>query len=172
MVATKRVFLGRFAPLHLGHQQTIDKLINLYGVKSVIIIIGSSSNLDQRTPYTFAQRKQIIRTIYPEIKILPLPDSKKNNTEFTETGNIIWLNKIKSLEKNMNAKFIFYGGSPMDLEILNQKFNTQIIVDRNITKISATKVRELFANKQLEKLRGYLDKRVISQLAKIDQRTN
>jgi len=77
------IYIGRFQPLHLGHNYMLDKALALAWF--VIVFIGSA-NLprDMKNPWSFEERAQMIRDAYPDIDparliILPLNDHTYNN---------------------------------------------------------------------------------------------
>lgn len=141
---TYYVFLGRFCPFHLGHQKTINAMIVRHGIDNIIVMIGSSNAYNSRTPYTYEDRKAMIKAVYPGILVIPIPDSNPSLIHFDGTGNSLWLAGIKKIESEMKAHFIFYGGSVEDLEVLSQSFETAILVERDQPEngISATRVRQ------------------------------
>lgn len=61
---------GRFQPFHRGHQEIINEIL-LDGL-TPIIVLGSSnySRNKLKNPLTFAQRKELIRLIYPNTPIV------------------------------------------------------------------------------------------------------
>lgn len=64
------VFIGRFQPFHLGHQAVIDEALTQ--AEEVIVIVGSSyAARNTRNPWTFEERKRIIRSVYPMRKDAP-----------------------------------------------------------------------------------------------------
>ena len=89
------VFVGRFQPLHLGHQRVID--IALQKSRRVLVLVGSSwSPRRPRNPFTFEERRKMIRTAYsnvPESKLLiePLMD-------FTYRDEM-WVSEVQHLAK-------------------------------------------------------------------------
>lgn len=69
------VFIGRFSPLHLGHEYVINTA--LQHAEEVIIVVGSSfAARSTRTPFTFDERKEIIKSAFPqpEVKVVPVSD--------------------------------------------------------------------------------------------------
>lgn len=72
------VFIGRFQPFHIAHQQVIDTALSLS--ETVILVLGSAQ--DQRSiknPFTVAERQQMILSSFAlpdaaRIKFLPMPD--------------------------------------------------------------------------------------------------
>lgn len=156
------VFLGRFSPLQKGHISIIDKMIHKHGIDNSLIMIGSSNTLNERTPYTYEQRAEMIKVVYPGIKTLPLPDGKPDLVYFDGTTNESWLDSIKKIQEKLKANFVFYGGSKEDLEILAERFKTKILVDRlaspNLSSTNVRKALEINDQKLLEQL---LDPKVI-----------
>src|SRR5258706_5317568 len=96
-----RVYLGRFAPFHSGHKILLTKLIKKFGVKNCLVLVGSSNILNERTPFRFETRKKMIKTYFPDIKILPIADVNNDDD---------WFKIVEKMEKKFGQKFIFYGG--------------------------------------------------------------
>lgn len=157
------VCLGRFSPLQLGHQRAISTLIEKFGQDNVLVLIGSSTSINSRTPYSYERRKAMISTIFPKLRILPLPDTNPSLVHFDGSTNDLWLDNLSALESNFNAHFIFYGGSTEDLAVLAERFETAVLVDRfGIGEgISATQVRLALDKGDTEALGSLLDPRVL-----------
>ncbi len=157
------VFLGRFSPIHRGHQIIIDQMINNYGIKNCMLIIGSSTSLNQRTPFTFAARKNMIRLLYPKIKIIGIPDSNPKHELFDKSGMETWLHNLKGIERKLKGTFTFYSGSGTDIKYLTGEFKTKVISSRIVDgqKISATDVRKRLSIGQYQTLHQFLDVRII-----------
>lgn len=69
------VFIARAQPLHLGHEHIIKTALN--HSKEVIVVLGSSfSARTYRNPFTFEERKAMIKTVFPqkEVKVVPVSD--------------------------------------------------------------------------------------------------
>ncbi len=163
-MTTKHVYLGRFAPFHKGHYRLVAKIVEREGVGNSLILIGSSNALNTRTPYSYEDRKKIIEVSFPGIEILPLPDAKADLLYFDGSTNEIWLDSLVKLAKERNEKFVFYGGSKEDLEILAERFETHTIVDRygEGENLSATKVRELLLAGNVQELKKIVDPNAIN----------
>ncbi|MEQ8308074.1 MAG: bifunctional nicotinamide-nucleotide adenylyltransferase/Nudix hydroxylase [Hoeflea sp.] len=79
------IFIGRFQPLHVGHQRVIDAALET--AKNVIVLVGSASSARSvRNPFTFEERKKMISQTYPSetgyekrLHILPLDDTSSDN---------------------------------------------------------------------------------------------
>lgn len=162
---TKYVYLGRFSPFHKGHQNMVEKMVAAHGSDNVLIMVGSSNAYNERTPYTFEERKKMINTLFPDIEVIPLPDGKPGLVYFDGSTNDVWLSNIQKIEAEINSSFVFYGGSAEDLEVLAERFKTIILVDRKtcFEGLSATLIREALKTNNQETLDKYLDPRITNQ---------
>ena len=160
---TYHIIIGRFAPLHLGHQKSIDKLIAKYGEENVLLMIGSSDTYNERTPYTYDERKDMIKSIYPSILVFPLPDIDSTLIYFDGSTNDLWLDNISDIESQLMAKLIFVGGSKEDLAVLAERFETEILVERDGEGLgfSATRVREALKAEDADVLNTLLSPQVL-----------
>lgn len=74
------LFVGRFQPMHIGHLDAIEWILERY--RKVIIVIGSSrESRTEENPFTFEERKEIIeKTLRSEgikerqYEIIGIPD--------------------------------------------------------------------------------------------------
>lgn len=108
----KRVGLAvvRIQPLHLGHLWIINQMIS--ECETAIIGIGSTNKpIDINNPWTFDQRKEMIKNIYGDrIKIIPVADLGTNSTT-TEWCDYV-LEKIDKL--NLPTPTDYFCGSESD----------------------------------------------------------
>lgn len=66
--------IGRFNPLHLGHHNLIDHLLE--NSDHHIVFIGSSNkSRTEKNPLTFEERKELIQIYYPDLNIIDMPDN-------------------------------------------------------------------------------------------------
>lgn len=134
------VFVGRLCPIHLGHQRTIDYMINDVGEENALIVVGSiAQRTSMRVLFSYWQRKKWIKVLYgKDIKITGVPDFPTDNGQ--------WLSLIMDNVHNtfgQDCNVTFYGGSVDDVEIFaNHSINTKI-VDRTDVPISGTVVRDM-----------------------------
>jgi bifunctional NMN adenylyltransferase/nudix hydrolase len=69
------VFCGRFQPFHIGHKTVIDRALEM--AKEVVVVVGSSFQArSTKNPFTFEERKAMIRAVYPQdsVKVVPVMD--------------------------------------------------------------------------------------------------
>ncbi len=158
------VQLGRFAPYHLGHENITKSVLKQHG-HNTLIMIGSSNVLNSSTPFSFDQRKEMIKCVFPNINILPLPDINPYREIKDDFDNTFekWLAQIKQIETDLNGEFIFYGGSEEDLHYLSKKFKTQFIIDRDNDGISASMIRELIQQNKYDDLDKFLNPAIVQK---------
>jgi bifunctional NMN adenylyltransferase/nudix hydrolase len=69
------VTIGRYQPFHLGHKAIIDAA--LQQAKQVVVVVGSSfAARNIRNPFTFEERKAMIKAVFPQdaVKVVPVAD--------------------------------------------------------------------------------------------------
>lgn len=72
------VFIGRFQPLHLGHQEVIERARKLS--KNVLVLVGSAGVARSvRNPFTYEERANCIRNLYPDVHTRPVHDHTYND---------------------------------------------------------------------------------------------
>ena len=77
------VTIGRFQPFHLGHKAVIDEALKQ--AKEVVVVVGSSfAARNIRNPFTFEERKQMIKSVYPSdrVKVVPVSDYPYNDNKW------------------------------------------------------------------------------------------
>jgi len=72
------VFIGRFQPLHAGHQEVIERARELS--KNVLVLVGSAGVArSTRNPFTYEERRGLIKTVFPDVLIAPIHDHTYND---------------------------------------------------------------------------------------------
>lgn len=143
------VFLGKLGPIQTGHEVVIQTMFKMFGPEKSLIIIGSSnSNISLRHFFSYQERRHFIKTIFPEAKIIGLPDYL-NNEE--------WLIALDDLLKETSfnpSTTTFFSGCEEDIVFLSQAKKKYHIVNRfdgTSVNISSTEVRDcLIHNRSLE----------------------
>jgi len=107
VVDMRAAFLGRFQPMHLGHYKTIERYSEEY---DLVIVIGSADKSGtEENPLSFEQRKNIIRSCFPDIEILGLEDFESD--EEWKKGLEQKLDADKILTRNENVEEILEDSS-------------------------------------------------------------
>lgn len=162
---TTAVQLGRYAPPHSGHERAIRKMLDRHGNQNSLVMIGSSTNFDSRTPFTFEQRRRLIQRVFPDIQIVGLPDIERTGLYHLESTVPLWLAQLKEVERQMNTNFKFYGGSKADMKFFDGAFDYEVIVDRNGEGegITATDVRQLLQDGNREAVQAVMNELIIDE---------
>ena len=94
------VFIGRFQPLHKGHQAVIDKALEL--AEKVVVLIGSAGKARSiRNPFTYEERATMIASVYPQnVVCLPIEDAAYSDT--------LW---VTNVQKKVNTYARSYANS-------------------------------------------------------------
>ncbi len=79
------LFIGRFQPLHKGHEHAIRAARKRY---NLIFVIGSTNKKDPKNPFSYAQRRRMINSLFPGAKVIGMQDST----------DVRWTKKIKKLK--------------------------------------------------------------------------
>lgn len=65
--------VGRFQPFHSGHRALVRKAIE--DCVDVVVGVGSSNAKPSlRNPFTFEERRQMVAAVFPDVRVLALPD--------------------------------------------------------------------------------------------------
>jgi cytidyltransferase-like protein len=175
MLADKRfgIFLGRFQPIHLGHQQVINQIYT-DGLEPIIGIGSIDVTGTDRNPLNYHERKKLIHTVYPKIETVPLQDFNDWDKWFSELE--------KSFGQFILDRSIFYVNDKKE-DLTSFEFDGKMFENVNYTEcfrhigypvkqielpyqipVRATDIRENLVNN-----RHYLDGRVFQKLLKDDR---
>ena len=146
------VFIGRFSPFHMGHEQVIRE--GLKQAREVIVVVGSSfAARSFRNPFTFEERRDMIKSVFPEsnVKVVPVSDYPYDDNK--------WVAAVQSLVMSNMA----YTPDPTRIALIGHKKDetsyylnlfkqwSSIGVD-NFKGINATEIRSHMFTKKLEKV--------------------
>lgn len=101
------VFVGRFSPLHLGHEAVIKTALE--NANEVIVVVGSSFTArTERNPFTFDERRAMIKAAFPQsnVKVVPVCDYPNDDDK--------WVTAVRSLVSGAQA----YSPDPMRIGLI------------------------------------------------------
>lgn len=139
------VYVGRFCPPHNGHVRVIDELWKEYGEANSLVIVGSSNHeVSYRHLFSFGDRIEMLRHLYPHLNVVGLPDHETDELWLTDLWGTIdcWRH---SRERPTLREVTFYGGCEEDvLFFINAGYKVHILnrFDGTGPKVSATEVRD------------------------------
>jgi nicotinamide-nucleotide adenylyltransferase len=125
------LFIGRFQPLHLGHADAIERALK--EVDTLIIGIGSSEKFGTaENPFTFAEREQMIKKVFPKCKVVAIPDIDDDSK---------WVAHVRKIAGKFD---IVFSGNPNTIKLF-EAAGYKVKVVKFKKKISATTIRNLIA---------------------------
>ena len=65
------LFIGRWQPFHKGHQALIQRVLD--EGKNVCVAIRDTE-ISEDNPYTAEEREQMIKDVFPQVKVIVIPD--------------------------------------------------------------------------------------------------
>lgn len=77
------VFIGRFQPLHLGHQEVIERALSL-SERVLVLVGGEGKARSTRNPFTYLERRNMIKTVFPSVIVRGVKDHTYNDTAWIE----------------------------------------------------------------------------------------
>lgn len=146
------VYVGRFCPIHKGHERTIKEILNQYGPEKTLIVVGSSNApISLRNFFSYIERVRFIKTVFPEIeKVVGLPDYHSDEMWLSALDDILRFGGVSPEEVT------FFGGCKEDIRFfLEDGRNCQIInrFTEKRLKLSATEVRDHLIHGRTEGLK-------------------
>ncbi len=136
----KAVLIGRFCPVHLGHEAVIKGMIEKFGLENCLVGIGSSNHPPSlRHFFTYQERKNFLLGIFPDLKVFGLPDY------VTDPEWMDALDDILSVSGLDPKEVVFFGGCQEEVEFFYSFGRKVEIVNRfdgTTPKVSATEVRD------------------------------
>lgn len=97
------LFIGRMQPFHKGHQEIINEML-LEGLTPVIVLGSSNEDRNKlKNPLTYAQRKELIRLVFPNVPIIFVRGIDYENWD-------VWYNNVTQEIFNTLYKEIDYNG--------------------------------------------------------------
>jgi len=134
------VFVGRFCPVHLGHEVIIREMLRVCGPKNSLLVVGSSNApMSLRHFFSYKERRNFIARIFPDIRIVGLPDY------FCDEDWMLALDDLINVWLPKKNKVTFFGGCEEDVRFFfDFKRKCRILnrFDGSSPKLSATEVRD------------------------------
>ena len=145
--------IGKFAPLHKGHQYLIEK-----GIKEMdkFYVVVYETNVIK---IPVAQRAKWIKELYPEVNIL-LAKNPPSKYGLDEESVKIQMDFLKSIVKDIPVTH-FYNSEPYGKFVARDLNIEDVQVDRNREKytISGTKIR-----KNVNQNKKYIEENVYKEI--------
>ena len=142
------LYIGRFQPIHIGHESIIRKMLN--ECDQVIIAIGSAQESGtEKNPFNFYQRADLITNVFYQhiiagrMSIIPLKD-RENPSNDASWGDYVF-DIVKSLTDKVPD--VVYEGEENERSTWYDNLKVEIVrVPRDEILVSATEVRKAIKN--------------------------
>jgi nicotinamide-nucleotide adenylyltransferase len=161
--------LGRFQHIHIGHEQMIDRALDV--CEKVLVIVGSAQDDARitnpiRNPFETHFRIRLINEIYkdkPNLFVTSMPDLTHENDHSWAWGNFVLQNvalRANQYDIKESPDIMVFGNdeermswfNPDDIKTVNQ-----LIVARGNIDISATQMRNYLVENNFWKWRQYVN---------------
>lgn len=153
------VYVGRFNPIHLGHQPMIESIVEAYPRNHLVFIGSCSNSISFRHLFNYMDREDFIKTVCPETRIAPLPDFDDDTTWFRALDSII------KLAGGNPHETVYLGGSKEDVEFYGLYNRNVHIVNRYsgpTEHIAASEVRDALIERRWDDVQKMLDPRIFN----------
>lgn len=165
------VYLGRFQPLHNMHEHVIKQVIDDFGYENSILIIGSAHTQNEKNVYSLETRREMIKNVFPKFKNIYALDDYYDD--------IVWLNKFISILKEFDKDIVYsdvviYCGSYDDVSFFKKIPETSQFqfkcFNRDLSAISATKIRNAINNNDIEYIKANVNIRNFNIIMKMREK--
>ncbi len=150
--------IGRWMPLHIGHEEFLIKLAREYD--KVVVLIGSCySNGTSRNCIPAVEREKMVRAIF---KAAQIPDGKLEIAHVPDSESFdAWVSDIKAVCNKFGVTHFCTGNKEDILDVLAKKgedLGFQMINPEELSNISihATDIRKLILEGKYEELETFI----------------
>jgi bifunctional NMN adenylyltransferase/nudix hydrolase len=145
------VFIGRFSPMHNGHKAVINHARNIS--KQTMVIVGSSfAPRNTRNPFTFEERKRMIKSEFPtdDVSVVPIVDYPYDDNKWVAAIQSLAYGNMKWSADPVKIGLIGHSkdSSSYYLKIFPRWDNVEVPVQRDAggDVYNATEVRDIIFN--------------------------
>lgn len=144
------VIVGRFCPMHVGHEAMIGGMIKAFPQKHIVLIGSCNERMSMRNLFNFNDRTSFIKAVFPGCRIAAMPDFPDDDKSwFTALDSILCLAGVNP------QKVAFLGGCEEDVEWYYRFGRNVHIVNRfqgTTINVSGTEIRDHLISDDVKKL--------------------
>lgn len=132
-IKRKAVFIGRFQPLHRGHQRAIENQSKEY---DLVIAVGSpEKSRTAKNPLSYSERKKLLDDCFPELEKVPVQDEDRGEEGYPAWG--------RRLIQRTDADTVITRNDTV-IDIIEDFTDAEIVehVPHEPEKFSGTRIRE------------------------------
>ena len=152
------IIVGRFQALHAGHELMINTGVSI--CEEMLVFIGSSQEQGtEKNPFSYELRKELLTDVFGDsIKIYPLPDIGVGNNG--RWGDYVIENAVKCAGKKPDLLVSGKESRRRDWFDGIEGVSISELYIPNSIDISASEIRELFINDELDKWKSYVNEKL------------
>lgn len=149
------LYVGRFCPMHVGHQAMIGGIVNSFTTNHLIFVGSCNEPMSMRNLFNYADRSDFIAHVFPNARVAGIPDFKDDDHS--------WFRNLDDLITVAGAtpeRTVFIGGCREDVEWYYRMSRQVHIVNRfggTTTNVSGTEIRDCLIGNNTEKLQQLID---------------
>ena len=116
------IYVGRFSPLHMGHQRVIETMRRECGDERTLILLGScNSPRSERLMFDFETRLSWFRTLYPSLVVSAIPDYGCDRLWLLHLQSMVhlWF-RTNQPDDCFPHRIVFYTGDPKDVDFFTR----------------------------------------------------
>lgn len=144
------LYIGRFQPIHIGHESIIRKMLN--ECEQIIVAVGSAQESGtERNPFTFEQRADLIINVFyhyiiaGRMSVIPLRD-RINPANDASWGDYVFQNVWDITHQ---VPDVVYEGEEAERNTWYDNLDVEVVrVPRTNIPVSATELRESIKNRE------------------------
>lgn len=148
--------IGRLNPMHLGHEAVINNSLEWFKGEFLQILGSSNAQFSLRHYFSYAERREFFKMVYPNIPVVGIPDYKTDEEWLIALDDLLMSHFGLSSRDEVKQKVTFLWGCEEDVAFfLDDKRKVNIVnrFDGSTPKISATEVRDaLIHGRNLDEL--------------------
>lgn len=153
------LYVGRFCPMHIGHQAMIGGILNAFKDDHLILIGSCNEQMSMRNLFNYRDRRDFISEVFPSANVTGIPDFKDDDDSWFRN-----LDDLIRLKGSTPEKTVFIGGCTEDVEWYYTMKRKVHIVNRfsgATTNISGTEIRDHLIGHNTEKLMQLIDPKIV-----------
>lgn len=167
------IVIGRFQPLHKGHEHLISKALEI--ADNVVVLIGSAGEpRTPKNPWTYEERAEMVRLSFPNVECRPIYDFKYTELAWVEQVQGV----IAELEGPLKHRVVLVGHEKDKSSYYLKVFPQTDFIEAGMMRtaegldycLDATTIREYIFNDEITHLIGLLNPAIYSYLADIQYR--
>lgn len=152
------LYVGRFCPMHVGHQAMIGGMVKAFPENHIVMIGSCNEPMSMRNLFSYGDRHDFIAEKFPSCRVVGIPDFGDDSSWFK------YLDDLIALAGGNPETTAFIGGCREDVEWYYRTNRQVHIVNRfsgTTTNVSGTEIRDHLISRNRERLIELIDPQII-----------